>query len=145
MFLYTTLINMTLLYKKNIGIPWISSDLLFFNCLGLVNDYRTKWWILPDYDKSTLGFFYVMKGPNFYGCQKYCEIIFTESALGPLWSSSCDVRTLYVSCLSPSHGIFLEASHCTLSKTIEKMALRICQPFMGLFNFPLSFTFILNS
>jgi hypothetical protein len=30
-------------------------------------------------------------------------------------------------------------------KTIEKMALRLCQPFRGLFNFSLSFTIIVNS
>ena len=35
--------------------------------------------------------------------------------------------------------------HCTVRKTIEEMALRIRQPFRGLFNFSLSFTFILNS
>ena len=30
-------------------------------------------------------------------------------------------------------------------KTIEELALKICQLFRGLFNFSLSFTFILNS
>ena len=33
---------------------------------------------------------------------------------------------------------------CTVWKTIEEIALRVCQPFRGLFNFSLSFTFILN-
>ena len=39
----------------------------------------------------------------------------------------------------------IEICHCTVWKTIEEMALRIRQPFRGLFNFSLSFTFILNS
>ena len=35
--------------------------------------------------------------------------------------------------------------HCTVSKTIEEIELRILQPFRGLSNFSLSFNLILNS
>ena len=54
------------------------------------------------------------------------------------------------SLLSPGHNVILCQVFCKIfctamcEKTIEEMALRICQPFRGLFNLSLSFTFIFN-
>ena len=77
----------------------------------------------------------------------------------PVWTIMDHFKTIWDqfwefwnSCLEPICSLmdhivpyWTIVDHCTVWKTSEEITLRICQPFRGLFNLSLSFTFILNS
>ena len=71
---------------------------------------------------------------NKLSCIDYAEVLFLQK---------CQIMWSFKYFLA--EDLLLHMSHCTVWKTIIKMALWILPPFIGLFNFPLSSTFILDN